>query len=540
MSDNFEYIVIGAGSAGCALAGRLSEANVGNICVLEAGPKDRNPFIHIPAGVIYTLHNPKVNWMYETEASEATAGRRIYQPRGKTLGGSGSINGHIYNRGHRLDYDGWAEAGNPGWSYADVLPYFNRSQQRFGLADEGYHGKDGPFTVTDVDATEPLGDAFIESAENIGIPRARDYNGAEQHGINYAQRSVHKGRRVSPAKSYLHPAKKRGNTDVRTDAHVLKIIFDGNRAVGVTYKQNGEEKTIRANREIILSGGSIASPQILQLSGVGNPAHLERIGVEVQHSLSGVGENLRDHFMARLVSRVNATTANDKIRGLPLVKEIFKYAFTRRGVLAMTPTLIYGFVKSDPSLERADLQVTMTPASYPSGVQSELDEFPGVTVACWQQRPKSSGYIRAKSPDPFEHPEIQPNYLSHPVDREMLLKSMRVGRRIMRTEPFSNFVVNEERPGLACESDEDWMTYAAQYGNSAYHPMGSCRMGPRSEQNTVVNHELKVHGIQGLRIADASIMPNMPSANTNAACIMIGEKCADMVLGRQPLAALDV
>ncbi len=540
MSDSFDYVVIGAGSAGCAVAGRLSEAGVGNVCVLEAGPRDTNPFIHIPAGVIYTMHNPKVNWMYQTESSEATAGRRIFQPRGKTLGGSGAINGHIYNRGHRLDYDEWAEAGNPGWSYAEVLPYFNRSQSHLGIADDGFHGKDGPFTVTDVDAPDPLGDAFIESAESIGIPRTRDYNGAEQHGINYAQRSVHNGRRVSPAGAYLKPASRRGNTDIRTGAHVKKILFEGTRAVGVAYLQDGREHVVHANREIILSGGSISSPQILQLSGIGAPDHLADIGVDVTAPLPGVGENLRDHYLTRLVSRVNAKTANERVRGLPLAKEVLKYLFTRRGVLAMTPTLIYGFVKSDPTLERGDLQVTMTPASYPAGVQSELDDFPGVTVACWQQRPLSAGYVRARSADPLDHPEIQPNYLSHPTDREMLIKAMRVGRRIMRAEPFSNFVVNEERPGPQCESDEDWMMYAASNGNSAYHPMGSCRMGPRSAQNTVVDHELRVHGIEGLRVADASIMPNMPSANTNAACIMIGEKCADMVLGQQPLAPLNI
>jgi len=539
MNDTFDYIVIGAGSAGCAVTGRLSEADAGTTCVLEAGPKDRNPFIHIPAGVIYTLHNPRVNWMYKTEASEATAGRQIYQPRGKTLGGSGSINGHIYNRGHRLDYDEWAEAGNPGWSYADVLPYFNRSQRHLGAGDEGYHGKEGPFTVT-VEEPQLLGDAFIESAVNAGIPRAHDYNGAEQHGINYAQRSVNKGRRVSPATAYLRPAERRGNTDIRTDAHVVRINFKDNRATGVTYIRGGQEHTVHANREVILSGGSIASPQILQLSGVGEPGHLQRIGVETKHTLTGVGENLRDHYLIRLVSRVNVKTTNERVRGLPLVREVLKYAFTRKGALAMTPTLIYGFVKSDPALARGDIQIAMTPASYPGGVQSQLDDFPGVTVACWQQRPLSSGYVRAVSPDPHQHPEIQPNYLSHPTDRELLLKAMRVGRRVMRTEPFSEMVVNEERPGLECESDEDWMSYAAANGNSAYHPMGTCRMGPRSSPNTVVDHELRVHGIEGLRIADASIMPNMPSANTNAASIMIGEKCADMVLGKQPLAPATV
>ena len=529
----YDYIIVGAGTAGSVVAGRLSESGRFRVCVLEAGPRDRNPFIHIPAGVLYTLQNPAINWMYKGKGSPGLNGRAIGQARGKTLGGSGAINGHIYNRGQRGDFDDWAQMGNRGWGYDDVLPYFKKSEHKFGVADEGYHGSGGPFSITDIDETDPLCDAFIRGAESLGVPRNPDYNGRVQEGIAYAQRSVHRGRRVSPARAFLYPAMKRGNTRVITNAHVEKILIKDGKAGGVCFKVGGRDahsRTVRAGREVILCAGSIASPQILQLSGIGSSAHLQSIGVPVVRELPGVGENLRDHYAVRSVVRIqNMRTINDRARGLPLVGEIIRYALTRRGALALTPTLVYCFWKSDPHLSNGDIQLTFTPASYPDGVQSGLHTFPGATVACWQQRPQSAGYVRATSSDPFEQPEIQANFLAEAEDRRVLLAAMRFSRRVLESDPFKPYVAEELWPGAERQSDEELLDHARRTGNTAYHPMGTCRMGPATQADSVVDDALRVHGIQGLRVADASIMPMIPSANLNASTLMIGEKAADML-----------
>ncbi|MEO8004703.1 MAG: GMC family oxidoreductase N-terminal domain-containing protein [Betaproteobacteria bacterium] len=535
MSDEtYDYIIIGAGTAGCVVAGRLSENGKFKVCVLEAGPRDRNPFIHIPAGVLYTLRNPSINWMYKGTGSPGLNGRAINQARGKTLGGSGSINGHIYNRGHRMDFDGWAQMGNRGWGYEDVLPYFKKSENKSGAGDEGYHGSGGPFTITDIDQRDPLCDAFIRGAESLGVPNNPDYNGRSQEGIAYAQRSVFQGRRVSPARAFLYPAMKRGNTRVITDAHVERILFEGGKATGVRFRVGGRDapsQTMRAGRETILCAGAIASPQILQLSGIGRGDHLQSIGIPVVHELPGVGHNFRDHYAVRSVVRIqNMPTINERVRGLPLVREVINYAFTRRGALALTPTLVYCFWKSDESLEQGDIQLTFTPASYPDGVQSGLHDFPGATVACWQQRPKSAGHVRATSPDPFEQPEIQANFLAEAEDRRILLAAMRFSRRVLESDSFKPYVVEELWPGVDRRSDEELLDHARRTGNTAYHPMGTCRMGPATQQNTVVDDALRVHGVHGLRVADASIMPMIPSANLNASTLMIGERAADMVM----------
>lgn len=532
--ETFDYIVIGAGTAGCVVAGRLSEQGKYSICVLEAGPPDSNPFIYIPAGVLYTLRNPAINWMYPGVGSPGLNGRAVNHARGKTLGGSGSINGHIYNRGQRRDFDDWAAAGNRGWGYDDVLPYFRKSERKLGNADAGYHGSDGPFTITDIDETDPLCDAFMRGAESLGIPRNPDYNGHTQEGIAYAQRSVFKGRRVSPARCFLYPATARGNTRVITGAHVERIEFEGRRATGVCFTvggRGGQSRTVKANREIILCAGAIASPQLLQLSGIGDGRHLQSIGVSVVQDLPGVGQNFRDHYAVRSVVRIqNMRTINERVRGLPLVREVARYALTRRGALALTPTLVYCFWKSDPALANGDIQITFTPASYPDGVQSGLDRFPGATVACWQQRPTSAGHVRATSSDPFTLPEIQGNYLGEEEDRRVLLAAMRLSRRILHSDPFKSFVADEIWPGVDRQSDEDLLDHARRTGNTAYHPMGTCRMGPADRRDSVVDDSLRVHGVEGLRVADASIMPMIPSANLNASALMIGEKAAEMIV----------
>ena len=539
-------MIVGAGSAGSVLASRLSEDEKATVCVLEAGPSDWHPFIHIPAGFMYTLVNPRVNWLYSSEPSEWTGGRRIAAPRGKTLGGSSSINGHIYNRGQRLDFDGWAQRGNHGWGYSDVLPYFRRSEQRIAdvpdAVDETFRGHEGKLPITDLDWRDPLCEAFIEGAVQMGIPRNRDYNGTMQAGVSYVQRIIRNGRRVSAARGYLHPAMKRPNLTVRTHAQATEIVLDGKRAVGVRYHKggrNGRPMEVRASKEVILCGGTVNSPQLLQVSGIGPAPLLQSLGIAVKHALPGVGENLRDHYAPRFVARVkNATSINEKAHGLRLVGEVLKYAATRKGILALNPTLIYVFWKSDERVDNYDLQLTFTPASYKEGVQSTLDDFPGMTIASWQQRPDSIGYVRARSADPFEAPAIQPNYLAAESDRRVLLAGMKLARRLLGSQALSKYYDREEFPGPDKQSDDDLLTAAKQRGTTTFHLMGSCRMAPDTDPTAVVDDQLRVRGLEGLRVVDASIMPTMPSANLNASVLMIAEKASDMIRGRAPLDAV--
>ena len=544
--ESFDYVIVGAGSAGSVLASRLSEDEKATVCVLEAGPSDWHPFIHIPAGFMYTLVNPRVNWLYSSEPSEWTGGRRIAAPRGKTLGGSSSINGHIYNRGQRLDFDGWAQRGNHGWGYSDVLPYFRRSEQRIAdvpdAVDETFRGHEGKLPITDLDWRDPLCEAFIEGAVQMGIPRNRDYNGTMQAGVSYVQRIIRNGRRVSAARGYLHPAMKRPNLTVRTHAQATEIVLDGKRAVGVRYRKggrNGRPMEVRANKEVILCGGTVNSPQLLQVSGIGPAPLLQSLGIAVKHALPGVGENLRDHYAPRFVARVkNATSINEKAHGLRLVGEVLKYAATRKGILALNPTLIYVFWKSDERVDNYDLQLTFTPASYKEGVQSTLDDFPGMTIASWQQRPDSIGYVRARSADPFEAPVIQPNYLAAESDRRVLLAGMKLARRLLGSQALSKYYDREEFPGPDKQSDDDLLTAAKQRGTTTFHLMGSCRMAPDTDPTAVVDDQLRVRGLEGLRVVDASIMPTMPSANLNASVLMIAEKASDMIRGKAPLDAV--
>jgi len=542
--DSFDYVIVGAGSAGSTLAARLSEDPDVTICVLEAGPSDWHPFIHIPAGFMKTLTDPRVNWLYKMEPSHWTGGREIAAPRGKALGGSSSINGHIYNRGQRMDYDHWAQRGNRGWGYADVLPYFKRAEGRLGEDPDGFHGRDGPLTVTDIDWRHPLCDAFIDGAVSLGIPRNPDYNGKIQEGVSYAQRTIAGGRRMSAARAYLRPAMKRPNLTVRTEAHATSLILEGKRAAGVAYNKGGRHgipEEVRARREVILCGGSYNSPQLLQISGIGDPAHLAEIGVPVRHALPGVGQNLRDHYAPRFVARVkDQETINERVRGFSLAKEVLRWVTTRKGILSLSPTLVYCFWRSEPGIANSDLQLTFTPGSYKHGVQSQLDDFPGMTVASWQQRPDSSGTVLARSADPFEAPAIQPNYLAEESDRQVLLAGMKLARRLLASDPLKPFYDREEYPGADCQTDAELLEAARERGTTTFHPMGSCRMGPDSDPTAVVDDQLRVRGLEGLRVADASIMPTMLSANLNAACIMIGEKASDMIRGREPLEAAQV
>jgi choline dehydrogenase len=534
--DTFDYVIVGAGSAGSVLANRLSADGKYTVCVLEAGPRDWHPFIHIPAGFIKTISDGSINWLYETVPTDWTAGRKIKQPRGKTLGGSSSINGHIYNRGNRLDYDNWAQRGNLGWGYADVLPYFKRSENRIGSGDDIFRGRGGPLTVTDIDWSHPLTDAFIEGCESVGIPKTSDYNGTSQEGVSYSQRTIMGGRRMSVARAFLRPAMANDNLTVITRAHATEVLFQGKRAVGVSYRRGGRSgklEEVRARREVVLSGGAFNSPQLLQLSGVGDPEFLKSLGIDVKLALKGVGENLRDHYAPRFTARVkNTDSINERAKGFRLFREIIKWGASRKGILSLSPTLVYCFWRSNPDIEISDLQMTFTPASYKEGVQSELDDFPGMTIAAWQQRPESSGYVRAASADPFEKPIINPRYLENPMDQKVILSGMKLARSLLQTKPLQKYFDHEVYPGADVQSDEDLMQVAKERGTTTFHPCGSCKMGPDTDPAAVVDDQLRVRGVDGLRVVDASIMPMIPSANLNAPTIMIAEKASDMILGK--------
>ena len=542
--DTFDYVIVGAGSAGCVLANRLSEDAGVTVCVLEAGPRDWHPYIHLPAGFIKTFYDPKINWCYSQEPGPGTAGRRIFAPRGKTLGGSSSINGHIYNRGQHQDFDTWAQLGNRGWGYPDVLPYFRRLERRIGEGEDTYRGRDGGLTVTDIGWSDALCDAFIAGAVSLGIPRNPDYNGKTQEGVSYAQRTIHNGRRVSSATAFLHPAIKRGNVRVITHAHATNVVFDGKRAAGVRYAKGGRGgamQEVRARREVILSGGTYNSPQLLQLSGVGDPALLQSLGIELRHALPGVGEGLQDHYAPRSVARVkNIRTINERARGLNLALEAIKWATTRRGILALSPTMVYCFWHSGETTESSDLQLTFTPASYKEGVQGKLEDEPGMTVASWQQRPESRGYVHCRTSDPFEAPLIQTNYLDAELDRRVVVAGMKLARRLLASQPLAPYYAHEDFPGPNVVTDDEFLAAAMERGTTTFHPGCTCRMGPASAPWAVVDDRLRVHGLEGLRVVDASIMPRMISANLNASTMMIADKASDFIRGKEGLVSADV
>ncbi len=539
MVEQYDYVIVGAGSAGCVLANRLTACGKYTVCLLEAGPPDWNPMIHIPAGFMKTITNPSVNWMYQSEPCPGTNGRTIPMPRGKVIGGSSSINGLIFSRGQKMDFDVWAQKGNRGWSYDDVLPYFRRYESHENSVDNNLRGQSGEMTITDLKWRDPLCEAFIKGAESIGIPRNPDYNGAYQEGTSYVQRTSTGKLRMSAARAFLKPARKRHNLRVITNAHATKVLLDGKRATGVAYKRGGvlgRSDEVRASREVIVAGGTINSPQLLQLSGVGPANLLNNLGIEVVNDLAGVGENLRDHYGARLTARAkNVDTINELAHGPKLVGEIVKYFLGKRSILELGPTLVYCFWHSDEMIRNADLQISFTPASYEEGKQAKLDTEPGFSLAAWQQRPESLGYVRARNKNPFEKPQIQPNYLSHEEDRRVLLAGIKVSRRLMNTDALAPYFDYEGYPGAHVQDDDELLDVARQRSTTLYHLMGTCRMGIETDPTAVVDDQLRIHGLQNIRVIDASIMPSMPSANLNAAVMMIAEKGADMVLGKSPL-----
>ncbi len=536
--DTFDYVIVGAGAAGCLLANRLTEDGKHTVCVLESGPPDHNPFIHIPAGFIKVGHDPRYTWDFQTEPGDAIDGRSVTTRMGRTLGGSSSINGFNYTRGLPQDYDQWSRQGNAGWSYAAVLPYFKRTERRIGDFDPRYRGGNGLLPITDCDWRHPLCDAFIAGAAEFGIPSHVDYNAASQKGAGYYQRWIHQGRRFSAATAFLRPAMSRSNLTVRTRAQATTLLFEGKRAVGVQYQVSPDSpaRKVLARCEVILSAGAANSPKLLQLSGIGAPALLAEMGIPVFHPLAGVGENFQDHYMVRSVVRVRGTeTINSTARGWKLLREIAKWSLRRPSLLAISPSVAYAFTHSRPGIEATDLQFHFSPGSYASGIAGKLDSFAGMTLGFYHLRPNSKGFVKLKSRDPFELPRIQPNYLSHPQDQRTVVDGLRLARQMLHSSPLLPFCEKDDFPPASATTDAELLECARQRGGTAWHFVGTCRMGLPTDAGTVVDDQLRVIGLQGLRVVDASVMPSMPSGNTGAPTMMIAEKAADMIRGRAAL-----
>nr|WP_315527040.1 GMC family oxidoreductase N-terminal domain-containing protein [uncultured Achromobacter sp.] len=530
-ADAFDYVIVGSGAAGSILANRLS-ADGATVCVLEAGPPDNSPFLHIPAGFIKAVFNKKYAWQFSSEGTTQTNGRRVPIPQGRTLGGSTSINGLVYNRGQAADFDHWASLGNPGWAYADVLPYFKSMERRAG-GDDRYRGRQGELPVTDIDWIHPLCEAFIAGAVEQGLPRNPDYNGADQAGVGYFQRTISNGWRMSTAKCFLKPAMARKNLDVRTYAQATRVLFDGARAVGVAYchpAHPARVRAVRAKREVIVACGAINTPKLLQLSGLGPAELLREHGIPVVCDLPGVGENLSDHYSVRIVARVkNSQTMNELVKGLNLAGQVSRWLFKRPSIMALSPSLLHYFWKSRPELTAPDLQGVFTPASYKEGYVGVLDDFPGMTAGVWQHRPDSRGQVRIRSADPLQDPVILANYLADERDQQTLVRGIRLARRLLQSQALAPYFDSEALPGPLCESDSELLDFARRFGVSSYHVNGTARMGPADDKYAVVDAQLRVHGVQNLRVIDSSVMPAMPSANICAATMMIGNKAADLI-----------
>ncbi len=526
-SDTFDYIVVGAGSAGCVLANRLSADPSTRVLLLEAGGRDINPWIHVPVGYFKTMHNPNTDWCYKSEADPGLSGRSLDWPRGKVLGGSSSINGLLYIRGQAEDFDHWRQLGNAGWAYDDVLPYFIRSEDQERGADK-YHGVGGPLAVSNTRVRRNVCDAFIAACEELGIPRNDDFNGARQEGAGYFQLTSRKGFRCSTAVGYLRPAKRRENLKIVTNAPSERVLLDKRKAKGVRYFAEGRSVEVHARREVILSAGAIGSPQILMLSGVGPGAELKEFGIPVIHDLPGVGGNLQDHLQIRAVYKCTEPTLNDEVNNFFLKMRIgLEYILFRTGPMSMAASLACAFAKTRKELATPDIQFHFQPLSADKPGEG-LHPYSAFTASVCQLRPESRGRIRLKNSDPFAYPAIHPNYLATRTDQETVVAGMKLTRRLSQTSAMAPYVKGELLPGPDAATDEELLSSARVLAQTIYHPVGTCKMG--SDEKAVVDERLRVRGIESLRVADASIMPTITSGNTNAPAIMIGEKASDMIL----------
>ena len=526
-TETFDYVIVGAGSAGCVLANRLSADPAVRVALLEAGGRDRNPWLHIPAGYFRTMFNPNLTWQFGAGPEPYLDGRIVPWPRGRVLGGTSAVNGLLYVRGQAQDFDMWRQLGNAGWSYQDVLPYFKRAEDQERGEDE-YHGAGGPLGVSDVRMKNPLCEAYIAACVAAGIPRTTDFNGANQEGVGYYQLTTRNGRRCSTAVGYLNPVRSRSNLAIITNAEVKRVELEGRRATGVVYRRDGQTRTVKATREVLLAAGAIGSPQLLQVSGIGPGAVLQKAGVGVLHELPGVGENLQDHFQARFVYDCSLPASLNDVWHSRLMqfRAGLEYAFSRSGILTIGAGVVGVFARSRPGLEVPDVQVHFMPLSAERPGQG-LHPFSGVTASVCQLRPESRGVISITAPDPAIPPSIVANYLASETDSEVLLAGLRMLRRIAAQPEFARHVKREFLPGADVESDEELMAFAKAKGTTIFHPCGTCKMD--RDPMAVVDERLRVHGIAGLRVVDASIMPTMTSGNTNAPAIMIGEKASDMI-----------
>ncbi len=526
--QEYDYIVVGAGSSGCVMANRLSEDPNTRVLLLEAGGKDSNPWIHIPVGYFKTMHNPKTDWCFVTESDPGINNRQLQWPRGKVLGGSSSLNGLLYIRGQAEDYDNWEALGNRGWSYKDVLPYFKKSESNERGASE-YHGGDGPLSVSNIRVKRKLCDLFIDAAEQVGIPRNDDFNGKNQEGAGYFQLTIKQtGVRCSTAVAFLKPIRDRQNLEVVTKALVHRVNFSGNRATGITWSVNGVEQTASCRKEVVLSAGAIGSPHLLMLSGVGHQDELKKHGITPVKHLPGVGKNLQDHLQIRTIYKVNKPiTLNDQL-GNPLKKAMMgvEYAMFRTGPLTMAASQVAIFTKTDSQMERPDIQYHLQPLSADKPADG-THPFSAFTASVCQLRPTSTGTIELKSANPNDYPAINPNYLATEEDRKTAIESIKLTRRIVDAPALKPLIAEEHEPGIQHQTDEELLEYARNRATTIYHPTGTCKMG--SDEMAVVDDRLRVHGVEGLRVVDCSIMPVIVSGNTNAPAIMIAEKASDMI-----------